>query len=294
MSLSPRDMDFIALKQMAAREIALALGVPPLLLGIPGDNTYANYGEANRAFWRQTVIPLVQRSAVGFSRWLGPAFGRGLVLRPDLDNLDALAADRDAQWARLQATDFLTDDEKRAAVGYGPKPADLAHKYCPDQPRDEQGRWADGGGFGGKIPRDVVEPGAGDKPVREAGRRAPSMGGGGAPPKAPTPGTIPNPRGVTIRNKDLAGKNHPVTGVPFDKQGFADFKAAGHVKNEQTFPHTGNRDRDFATANAMAGYTSTPTGMTWHHHQSGQIMQLVPNGIHRATGHTGSVGLGNP
>jgi phage portal protein BeeE len=34
MSLSPRDMDFIALKQMAAREIALALGVPPMLLGM--------------------------------------------------------------------------------------------------------------------------------------------------------------------------------------------------------------------------------------------------------------------
>jgi HK97 family phage portal protein len=63
MSLSPRDMDFIALKQMAAREIALALGVPPMLLGIPGDNTYANYTEANRVFWRQTVIPLVARTA---------------------------------------------------------------------------------------------------------------------------------------------------------------------------------------------------------------------------------------
>ena len=52
MSLSPRDMDFISLKQMAAREIALALGVPPLLLGLPGDNTFSNYQEANRTFWR--------------------------------------------------------------------------------------------------------------------------------------------------------------------------------------------------------------------------------------------------
>ena len=69
-----------------------------------------------RAFWRQTVIPLVQRTASGLSRWLGPAYGRGLVLRPNLDGLDALAADRDAQWTRLQATSFLTDDEKRAAV----------------------------------------------------------------------------------------------------------------------------------------------------------------------------------
>jgi hypothetical protein len=90
-------------------------------------------------------------------------------LRPDLDSLDALSGDRDAQWTRLQATTFLTDDEKRALVGYGPKPEPMAHKYSPDQPRDELGRWEDGGGFGGKIPRDAANPGAdGDKPVREA------------------------------------------------------------------------------------------------------------------------------
>src|SRR5690606_40859318 len=52
-ALSPRDMDFIELKNGAAREIALAFGVPPMLLGIPGDNTYANMAEANRALWRQ-------------------------------------------------------------------------------------------------------------------------------------------------------------------------------------------------------------------------------------------------
>ena len=62
------------------------------------------------------MIPLVQRTASGLSRWLGPAYGRGLVLKPNLDGIDALSADRDAQWTRLQATSFLTDDEKRAAV----------------------------------------------------------------------------------------------------------------------------------------------------------------------------------
>ena len=61
MSLSPKDMDFIEAKHAAAREIALAFGVPPMLLGIPGDNTYSNYQEANRAFWRQTVLPLANR-----------------------------------------------------------------------------------------------------------------------------------------------------------------------------------------------------------------------------------------
>ena len=43
-------MDFIEAKHVAAREIALALGVPPMLLGIPGDNTYSNYQEATRSF----------------------------------------------------------------------------------------------------------------------------------------------------------------------------------------------------------------------------------------------------
>jgi HK97 family phage portal protein len=59
LSLTPAELDFINTKNAAARDIALALGVPPMLLAIPGDNTYSNYAEANRAFWRQTVIPLV-------------------------------------------------------------------------------------------------------------------------------------------------------------------------------------------------------------------------------------------
>jgi hypothetical protein len=44
-------------KNGAAREIALAFGVPPLLLRLPGDNTHANYAEANRAFYRADRDP---------------------------------------------------------------------------------------------------------------------------------------------------------------------------------------------------------------------------------------------
>lgn len=61
LSLSPADMDFVALKAAAARDIALAFGVPPMLLGLPGDSTYANYKEANRALWRLTVLPMAER-----------------------------------------------------------------------------------------------------------------------------------------------------------------------------------------------------------------------------------------
>jgi HK97 family phage portal protein len=119
MALSPADMQFIEQKNGAAREIALAFGVPPMLLGIPGDNTYANYAEANRAFWRQTVLPLVAKTCAALGNWLGPAWGGGLRLGFDTDAVEALSVDREALWRRVGAADFLTDDEKRVAVGYG-------------------------------------------------------------------------------------------------------------------------------------------------------------------------------
>ena len=124
MSMTPKDMDFIESKRQAARDIATALGVPPMLLGIPGDLTHANFQEANRGFWRHTVLPLVGRSMKALSEWLGPAWGGGLELRADLDGIEALSAERDALWSRVGAAAFLTDAEKRAAVGYGSDPTE--------------------------------------------------------------------------------------------------------------------------------------------------------------------------
>jgi HK97 family phage portal protein len=121
MGLTPKDMDFIEAKNAASRDIALAFGVPPMLLGIPGDNTYSNYQEANRAFYRGTVLPLAARSAGAFTAWLAPLFGERLRLSCDPDGVEGLSADRTALWQRIGAADFLTDDEKREAVGYGPR-----------------------------------------------------------------------------------------------------------------------------------------------------------------------------
>lgn len=121
MGLTPKDMDFIEAKHSASRDIALAFGVPPMLLGIPGDNTYANYQEANRAFYRLTVLPLVARTAKELSAWLAPAYGEGLRLWYDADQIEGLSGEREALWSRLEAAGFLSDDEKREAVGYPPR-----------------------------------------------------------------------------------------------------------------------------------------------------------------------------
>jgi HK97 family phage portal protein len=120
LSLSPRDLDFVEAKHAAAREVALAFGVPPMLLGIPGDNTYANYQEANRAFWRDTALPLATKLAGEIAHWLSPAVG-AVDVSIDIDAVAALHAEREALWRRVTRADFLTDDEKREAVGYGRK-----------------------------------------------------------------------------------------------------------------------------------------------------------------------------
>jgi HK97 family phage portal protein len=120
MSLSPKDMDFMEAKHTAAREIGLAFGVPPMLLGIPGDNTYSNYQEANRVFWRSTVLPLASRVASALTQWLAPVFGADLRLVVDTDRIDALSADRAALWDRITMAPFLTINEQREAVGYQP------------------------------------------------------------------------------------------------------------------------------------------------------------------------------
>ncbi len=121
LALTPKDMDFQEARNGAAREIALAFGVPPLLLGLPGDNTYSNYAEANRAFWRQTIVPLVRRVSGAMAQWLQPAYPGRIVILPDLDQIEAIAEDRSALWKRVAEASFLTDQEKRNALGYGAK-----------------------------------------------------------------------------------------------------------------------------------------------------------------------------
>lgn len=116
MSLSPSEMDFIAGKHAAAREIALAFGIPAQLLGIPGDNAYANYREANAAFWRHTVLPLVEKTTRSLSNWLEARFP-GARIVPELDALPALSVEREALWARLNAAAFVGEGEKRRLAG---------------------------------------------------------------------------------------------------------------------------------------------------------------------------------
>ncbi|MFD2739882.1 phage portal protein [Sulfitobacter aestuarii] len=124
MGFSPSDMAFQKTKEAAAREIALAFGVPPMLIGVQGDATYANYQEAHRAFYRLTVLPLASRVTAALASWLSAHAGAGVEVKPDLDQVPALSAERDAQWARVSRAEFLSEAEKRSLLGLPSEAAD--------------------------------------------------------------------------------------------------------------------------------------------------------------------------
>lgn len=126
MGLSPKDMDWLEGRNNAAREIAMAFGVPAQMLGIPGDNTYSNMEEARASFYEETVIPLGETLIESMGNWLLPAFGlEGYQFKLELDDISALFPRRSAKWVMLKDAP-LTTNEKRREMGYDKLDSPLA------------------------------------------------------------------------------------------------------------------------------------------------------------------------
>ena len=120
---SPREMDFIQQKNMSARLIALCIGVPSQLVGIPDAQTYSNMSEARLALYEETVFPLALRVISDLNEWLVPAFGeQGLRIEYDFDKIPAVAE----RTRRIYETaagavreGIITRNEARSMIGLG-------------------------------------------------------------------------------------------------------------------------------------------------------------------------------
>lgn len=105
----------VNLKSDAMREICAIYGVPPLLLGMGADATYANQAEARRYFWLDTIIPgYVEPLASALSGWFG------VQVKPDLSEVAALQDWRMNQISTMGASEIFSMNEKREAAGYDP------------------------------------------------------------------------------------------------------------------------------------------------------------------------------
>lgn len=114
MGFSPKDMDWIQGKNTSSRDVALAFGVPPQMVSIPGDSTFNNWEQARLAFYQDTVLPLLCFIRDHFNNWLVPVYGDKLKLDFDVDAIDALAPIREKRWASAQTSDWLTHNEKES------------------------------------------------------------------------------------------------------------------------------------------------------------------------------------
>lgn len=125
MGLSPVDMEILRTREMSARDISLAFGVPPLLLNIPGDNTYANYREARLGFYEDTILPLLGYLVEEFNFSTSDKYFSGARLVPDYDSIEAIAEKRVKMWEMADNSDDITLNESRAMKNLPPLPMPL-------------------------------------------------------------------------------------------------------------------------------------------------------------------------
>ncbi|MBO3652022.1 MULTISPECIES: T7SS effector LXG polymorphic toxin [Bacillus amyloliquefaciens group] len=113
---------------------------------------------------------------------------------------------------------------------------------------------------------------------------------------------------TNLKNGHLKNDVHPITGIPYDKDGFPIFEPVAEVKIDKSLylekdtaqfkkatelllqeinknPELKNHFTEMQLKQILKG--KKPKGFTWHHHQNEGIMQLVDSDIHGKTGHTG-------
>jgi len=122
MGLSPKDMDFHQLKNMAATDIALCFGVPSQLVGVPDAQTYANVAEARLALYEETIIPHLKKMQSDLNEWLIPMFDDKLTLEFDIDSIPALSERRKRTYENVTSAvreGIMTRNEAREQLGLG-------------------------------------------------------------------------------------------------------------------------------------------------------------------------------
>lgn len=153
------------------------------------------------------------------------------------------------------------------------------------------------GGIGGLVGEGKAFPSPPAPPMAMAPRRPPGDGGKPTPDLSKVQkvnGRMPQGSGeytdgVYDQLSPELEVKYPKS-VKFDENGFPDFSPY-RIQSVRVKGLTGNRAHDSALANEAAGLTSTPKGYTWHHHQDGVTMELVPRDLHTAVPHTGGAAV---
>ena len=92
LTLSARDMEFMATLRWSLEDICRIYGVPKTLLHDLEKATYSNVDAEERIFWRNTILPLMQFYEAEINEMLTPQFGEGIFVKFDISEIEALQA----------------------------------------------------------------------------------------------------------------------------------------------------------------------------------------------------------
>lgn len=121
LGLNQQELEFISGMEHMARNIALAYGIDPVLLSLPGDSTYNNKREAVSSLFKLTVLPILKDILDAYTHWMKEIVPGDWELRLNYDDIPALEHERTLLWDRQAKTaDILTVNERRALLGYEP------------------------------------------------------------------------------------------------------------------------------------------------------------------------------
>lgn len=138
MGLAPKDLDWIAGLNDAARQIHAAFGVHPVLTGLQ-EGTFENQQQAQRGLFTRVALPLLEHFLGEFMNWVGPGIPGAdrMTLTVDRDKIAALSDDQDSLYTRT-VTAFekgvLTRNEARVQLGFDDAPGGDVY-YQDLQPR---------------------------------------------------------------------------------------------------------------------------------------------------------------
>jgi HK97 family phage portal protein len=119
LTLNPRDLALLELREFDGRQIAAAFGVPPFMVNLAaaGDLTYSTTQGMMDYFWRQTLRPM----AVNIGRALGTMLpGRSTVLFDADEYTRGTHAELVHTLVEGSGGPVLTQDEARVALNLSP------------------------------------------------------------------------------------------------------------------------------------------------------------------------------
>jgi len=115
---NPIEMDFTEGQRETARRICSAYGVPPQMIGIKGDSTFANYEQARLSFWEDTVIFYLELLQQELNHWLFK--DSEIYLEYDLNEVPVFIEKKIARLEKIDKMSFYTTNEKREAANLEP------------------------------------------------------------------------------------------------------------------------------------------------------------------------------